>query len=82
MNRDCRNKCPVTVHFGIQPVGGGSCDIQANTISKQLLSPGDNATFSVEAGTVTRASDERYCYNVDLCGENGEYCLCYINNNY
>ena len=78
MNRDCRNKCPVTVHFGTQPVSGDSCDIQANAKSKKPLSPGDNATLSVDAGTVTRASDERYCYKVSICRENGEYFLCYI----
>ena len=73
LNSDCLQACSVTVQFGTEPISGGSCDIQANSTREKLLSPGNNATFSVEAGSVIRASDERYCYHISPCGQDGEF---------
>ena len=71
-NSGCPMMCPVEVSFGTEPVGGGSCDIQAKS-SNESLSPGDTATFSVDADSVFQESGERYCYLVTLCGNIGEY---------
>ena len=71
-NRGCRMQCPVAVSFGTQPFsgGGGNCAIQAED-TREVLSPGETATFSVNAGSVTRESGEVYCYTVSVCGEIG-----------
>jgi hypothetical protein len=67
VNIYCKITCPAIVMFGTQPISGGSCDIQANTTSEELLSAGNNATFSVDTGSIARASDERYCYHINYC---------------
>ena len=63
------------VSFGTEPAsGGGSCDSQAKD-STESLSPGDTATFSVDANSVSRELGERYCYLVSLCESIGEELL-------
>ena len=70
-DRGCFMQCAVTVSFGTQPLsGGGNCAIQAKD-TREVLSPGETATFSVNAGSVTRESGEVYCYTVSVCGEIG-----------
>ena len=67
----CQLKCPVTVSFGTRPVIGGGCNVQQH-LTKDL-SPGETATFSVETGSVTRESDEEYCFLSSGCGNPGEW---------
>ena len=67
VNSGCPMTCPVVVSFGTESDGGGSCDIQAKS-STESLSPGDTATFSVDADSVSRESGDQYCYLVSLCG--------------
>ena len=84
VNIYCKITCPAIVMFGTQPVSSGSCDIQANTTSEELISAGNNATFTVETGSIARASDEEYCYDISYCEQDGESFLpshtqtCYI----
>ena len=70
VNSACPMRCPVVVSFGTEPTDGGSCYVQENS-TKQSLSPGDTATFSVDADSVSRESGEKYCYLVTLCGNIG-----------
>ena len=73
VNSECPMiKCPVAVMFGTESEDGGSCDIQQN-VTKGPLTPGETATFTVDAGSVIRLPDEKYCYLTSLCGYNGEY---------
>lgn len=75
-NSGCPQVCSVTVVFGTQPPSSGNtCDIQTNTTSQKLLSPGEIATFSVEASSITRESNESYCHDVSHCGQHGEYII-------
>ena len=72
VNNGCPMRCPVVVSFGTEPAaGGGSCDPQAKD-STESLSPGDTATFSVDADSVSRGPGERYCYLVTLCENIGK----------
>ena len=43
-----------------------------NDTSEEDLSPGETETFSTGADTVSRDSDEVYCFTVILCGNTGK----------
>ncbi|CAI8031893.1 hypothetical protein GBAR_LOCUS18060 [Geodia barretti] len=69
VNSRCPMKCPVTVLFGTKPRSGyGDCSNIQRNVTKGPLSPGDSATFSVEAASVILGDGEKYCYLVSLCG--------------
>ena len=71
LNKYCQEiDCPITVSFGTRPVTG-VCAVQ-QCVTKDL-SPGGNATFSVETASVSRESDEEYCFKVSRCGGPGEF---------
>ena len=76
VNSRCPMKCLVTVafgtNFGTNPLDADGCDIQTN-VTKGPLYPGETALFSIEAGSITRKSDDIYCYLVSLCGNLGKY---------
>ena len=73
VNSRCPMKCPVTVLFGTKPrSGSGDCSNIQGNVTKGPLSPGDSATFSVEAASVTLGDGEKYCYLVSLCGNISE----------
>ena len=72
VNSACPMRCPVIVSFGTEPAkSDGCCYVQA-IATEHSLSPGDTATFSVDADSVSRESGERYCYLVTLCGNIGK----------
>ena len=66
----CTIRCHVTVSFGTQPVGNGSCEFQHNVTSKEPLSPGETYIFT--GGAIALKSGEEYCYLVTLCGTPGK----------
>ena len=72
VNSGCPKSCPVIVSFGTKPPEADGCGAQVNVTSEEDLSPGETETFSVEADTVSRDSDEVYCFTVILCGNTGK----------
>ena len=54
------------LQFGTESHGSNTCDIQ--TIIDELISPGENATFSVEASSIIIESNGSFCHYITHCG--------------
>ena len=68
INGDCpKAKYLVVVTFGARPVGRADdrCTSQKN-VTKDPLSPGETASFSLEAESVSLRAEEEYCYFVSF----------------
>ena len=64
-----KTKYDILVTFGVRKTDNtGGCESQMN-VTKDPLSPGETASFSVETDSVPLEHDKEYCYTVSVDGE-------------